>query len=283
MLGTNSPGENDVNQFWVTPGKTLQVQSSTGDIVINDQFAAGTSTGVAGGSSLPGRMGIYFSGGTLDARGNLQLLGPSAGATANAYLNDGTSSGDSNAAYSAIKVGGSVKIQSRNATGFATLTGAGATPGTTAAADDFDLRSTTLTMDGSGTGHTLEWTLAAAMKTYDPVLSPADFSQANFELNKLGITNSTAVTFLAGRALYLGTDLIIDPGSVLGCGGSGAQIHLLDPDLSELPRLTSYVADGRLVAWRIVTTPGVGISLVPEPASFALLALGSPLLRRRRR
>ena len=280
MLGTNSAAENDVNQFWVTPGKTLQVQTSTGDIIINDQFAAGTSTGAAGGSSLPGRMGIYFSGGTLDARGNLQLLGPVAGA--NAYLNDGTSSGDSNAANSAIKVGGNVQIQSRNATGFATFIGVGATPGTTGSADDFDLRSTTLTMDGGGS-HTLEWTSAAALKSFPPTLSAGDFSQANFMLAKLVVTNSTSVTFADSRALYLGSDLIIDPGSQLALGGSLSQIHLLDPDLSEFTRLRDYIADGRLTGWRIVTTAGVGISLVvPEPAQFTILALSWGLVFSRR-
>jgi hypothetical protein len=209
------------------------------------------------------------------------LLGPgSAANSGNVYLNDGTSSSDTNAANSVIKVGGNVTIQARNATGFASLTGAGVTPGTTAAADDFDLRSTLLQMDGGGSGHTITWQNGATARNGVGLLS-TDFSQANFALKTLQITNSTAVSFANASVLYLNTDFILDSGSLLTLGATG-EINLLDPDNSETARLRSYISSGQLFA-RIVQIDGVGESiLVPEPASLGGLAVLGALLMRRR-
>jgi hypothetical protein len=276
FAGTNSANENDVNMLWVLPTNTVQVQGASGNITINDQYAVGTS--------LPGRMGIYFAGATLDARGSLLITGPSAAAnSANAFLNDGTSQGDANTGGT-IKIGGNVTVQARNAAGFTTLTNLSA--GTSAASDDFDLRSTLLQMDGGGSGHTLTWQNGATARNGVGLVA-GDFSQANFMLGTFKVTNSTAASYVDGSVLYLNADFILDVGSTLTLNTTG-EINLLDLDNSETARLNSYITGGQLLNAHIVQTDGVGESIlpgtVPEPASLGLLGLGAlGILGRRQR
>jgi hypothetical protein len=284
MLGRiNDYKANDVNMFWVLPTNTVQVLG-TGGIIINDAYAAGTDTGAVGGNSLPGRMGIYFAGATLDTRADLSLTGPSAAANSgNVFLNDGTSRGDANASSSVIKVGGNLTVQARNAAGFSSLTNL--VTNTSAASDDFDLRSTLLQMDGGAGTHNVTWQNGATARNGVGLVS-GDFSQANFMLGTFKVTNSTTASYVNGSVLYLNTDFILDAGSTLTLNTTG-EINLLDLDNSETARLTSYISGGQLLNAHIVQTDGVGESIlpgppVPEPASLSLLALGGLLTLRRR-
>ncbi len=246
--------DNDVTALRLLAGNTLTV-NGTGGILIQDANAA-----------TAGRLGIWFAGSTVDSRGDLKLTGP------NTFLNGG--------AGGTVKVGGNLTVQSRNAAGFASLS---SSP-TDATFDDFDVRATAITMDGGGS-KTITWTTDAAHGVAGSLAAAAFTTSAlaNLVVDSLTITGSTTVNWALGSELYLDNNLTINPGSALNFTAPSGSIHLYDPDLSELTRLQGYLAAGQLSGWTIVTTTGVGISLIPEPASLALIGAGLLLVVRRRR
>ncbi len=257
LADRNQASENDVNVVWVLPTNTLTTTGATGHLTITDANAAST-----------GRMGIYFSNATLSAGGDFKLTGP------NTFANDG-------GVASSISAGGNVQVQSRNAAGFGTIDGL--VGGATTAYDDFNLMATSLTMNGGG-AKTLEWTTGAAPKPEPFTLAAGDFTAAsNFVLDTLTLTGSTNAVYALNSVLYLDSNFFLNPGSSLAFTAPFGQIHIQDSDLSEVSRISGYLSGGQLPGWYMVTTAGVGISLVPEPTSLALLALAALASLRRRR
>ncbi len=245
---------NDVTMFWVTAGRTLLAEGATsGDITISD-----IST------NSVGRLGINFAGATVDADDDLSLTGP------NTFLYDG---GDT---ASAIRVGGDLLVQSRNPTGFSAISGL--PTGGTAAWDDFDVRATTLTLDGGSTS-TVTWDTGAPASGKGD-LDVSDFSQANFALGTLRISNSTAATLADGGQLYL-DDLVIDSGSTLTLG-AGSMLYILDTTGTDWARISGYYGTSLLGAIGLAQIPGVGYITIPEPFSAATLGLCGLLFLRRR-
>lgn len=261
VSNADGPGvQNDINVFQVLSGRTLKAEgATTGDIVVNDSNA-----------NTANRMGIYFAGGTLWAERNLNVLGPQT------FLNDGGTASN-------LRAGGNVTVQSQSASGY-TGTLAGSIPATlpsNSTVDNFDLRATTLRMDGGGS-KTLTWATGAALGTPGSMVA-GDFGLNNFTVDSLYITNNTSVLFAYGSALYLDNDLTIDLGSKLINPGPLSYIHIGNTAPALLSKLQGYILDGRLADWTIVTSPSGAFTLIPEPASLALLGLGALVLLRRQR
>ncbi len=122
----------------------------------------------------------------------------------------------------------------------------------------------------------------------NPTLTAGDFSLANFTIGTLHVTNNTDVILSVDQVLYLSENLLIDAGSTLTITGDLSELHILDADMSEYGRISSYLGSRLLVDGRgFFITPGVGYSLavlpVPEPSTAALLLGGLCLAARRRR
>jgi len=258
LQGRNSDFD-EVNMFWILPGKTLTVEGTGGHLRMDAVSGAGSTS----------RRGVYFEGASLILGGDLDVQGP------RTFLNGGGSGGS-------IVVGGNVAVQSTNPAGFATISGLSG--GHTAASDDFDLRASSLTMNGGG-ARTIDW--VAGVGTGGS-LDAGDFGLANFTLGSLKVTNATDLVLLDGEELFLSQDLLIDAGSTLTLGSTGA-IYLLDPDLSELARVNSYLGTRLLNAHTVPVSdvgfsiePGAPVPPIPEPASALLVLAGLGFVARRR-
>ena len=241
----NSASYDDVNVLWVLTNRTVTVQG-TNSIVVNDIFYTNST----------GRMGISFAGATLSSEGSLKVMG------SNTFLNGGVAGGT-------MLIASNVIVQSQNASGFTNITSLPA--GFDATADDFDLRSSRLIMNGGGRCN-LSWT--PGLTHSEPgALQANSFGITNFTLGTLAISNNTTLTLSAGTELYLGSNLWIETGSSLVFLGGTGLVHVADADMSEVSRLRGYTFDSRIVGARIVRTPGVGFTVTPPEPSLGTLMI----------